>query len=127
MNYSELENKLRELKIEDNIWVIYIGIIFASWYANHLERNYFLYNDTESKKMYRKIMIGIFTILIVIYYYFVKDSVEDIKNIKPTDSEQKKELLTLSLVGSLLIITSGIIFLYIAIKDEDIEVELAFN
>jgi len=127
MSYSELEKKLKELKIEDFIWVIYIGIIYASWYANHLERNYFLYNDQESKKKYRQIMITIFSILIIIYYYFVQDSVEDIKNIRPSDSPQKKELLTLSLVGSLLIITSGIIFLYIALKDEDIEVELAFN
>lgn len=28
MNYNELEDKLKQLKNEDIIWLIYIGIIF---------------------------------------------------------------------------------------------------
>ena len=36
MNYDELNKKLEELKIEDFIWVIYIGIIVLSWYSNSL-------------------------------------------------------------------------------------------
>ena len=41
--------------------------------------------------------------------------------------QKKKELITLSFIASLLIAISGFIFLYIAINDEDINVELAFN
>ena len=33
MNKEELDNKLKELKIEDFIWFIYIGIIILSWYS----------------------------------------------------------------------------------------------
>ena len=43
------------------------------------------------------------------------------------DSNKKKNLTVLSLIGSLLIVISGIIFLHIAIMDEDIDVEIAFN
>lgn len=127
MNYNELNNKLKQLKIEDFIWIIYIGIIFLSWYSNNLERKYYIYNDNLSKEKYRKIIILIFSILIVVYIYFLKDSYNDYKNLKPTDSEQKKQLITLSFISSLLIAISGAIFLYIAIKDEDLNVELAFN
>lgn len=127
MNYDELNNKLRQLNIEDFIWIIYIGIIFLSWYSNSLERNYYIYNDNISKEKYRKIIILIFSTLIIVYLYFLKDSYEDYKNLKPTDSEQKKQLITLSFISSLLIAISGAIFLYIAIKDEDLNVELAFN
>jgi len=127
MNYDDLNNKLKQLKIEDFIWTIYIGIIFLSWYSNNLERKYFVYNDLVSKEKYRKIIILIFSILIVVYLYFLKDSYEDYKNLKQTDSEQKKQLITLSFISSLLIAISGAIFLYIAIKDEDLNVELAFN
>ena len=40
---DELMKKLEQLKIEDYIWVIYIGLIIMSWYANTLERKYFIY------------------------------------------------------------------------------------
>ena len=127
MNSEELNRKLKQLKIEDYIWLIYIGIIILSWYSNNLERKYFIYNDHVSKEKYRKNMILIFSILIVVYLYFLKDSYNDLQNIKPTEKEQTKNLVKLSFVASLLIVISGLIFLYIAIKDEELNVELAFN
>lgn len=127
MNYSELNRKLRQLNIEDFIWLVYIGIILLSWFSNNLERKYFIYNDHVSKEKYRKIMILIFSILIVVYLYFFKDSYDDLKNISSFDSDKQKELTTLSFIGSLLIVISGFIFLCIAIMDEELNVELAFN
>ena len=127
MNYDELSKKLNQLKIEDYIWLIYIGIIFTSWYSNTLERKYFVYNDLKSRDKYRKVMIFIFSILIIVYLYFLKDSFDDIKNLSYYDTEEKRNLTYLSFIASLLIAISGFIFLYIAIKDEGIDVELAFN
>ena len=127
MNYDELSKKLNQLKIEDYIWLIYIGIIFASWYSNTLERKYFVYNDLKSRDKYRKVMSFIFSILIIVYLYFLKDSFDDIKNLSYYDTEEKRNLTYLSFIASLFIAISGFIFLYIAIKDEEIDVELAFN
>lgn len=98
-----------------------------SWYSNNLERKYFIYNDLVSREKYRNMLILIFSILIVVYLYFLKDSFDDIRNLKPYDSENKRNLTYLSFIGSLLIAISGFIFLYIAIRDEEIDVELAFN
>lgn len=127
MNYEEINEKLKILNTEDYIWIIYIGIIFMSWYSNSLERKYFTENDIESKTKYQKIMVLIFTILIVIYLYFLKESINDIKNLKPWDTPKKKNLVYLSFLGSLLIAISGFIFLYISIVDENLDIELAFN
>lgn len=127
MNYNELNEKLSQLKIEDFIWLVYIVIIFMSWYSNSLERKYFLVNDLKSKEQYRKIMITIFSILIIVYLYFLIDSYKDLKSIKYNDSSKKKKLTFFSFIGSLLILISGFIFLYIAILDEELDVELAFN
>ena len=85
-----------------------------------------LYKDIESKKKYRKIMTSIFTILVVVYFYFLLDAYNSLKNIKNKD-EKTKTLLYLSFIASLLIFISGLIFLYISLKDEDLNVELAFN
>jgi len=127
MSYKEIEDRLKDLKIEDFIWIIYLIIIFMSYYSNSLERKYFLYNDINSRDKYRKILISIFSILVVVYLYFLKDSYNDVINLKDDDSVRKKRLVYLSFIGSLLIAISGFIFLYIAYSDEDIDVELAFN
>ncbi len=122
-----VENKLKQLLAEDKIWLIYIGIIFLSWFANSLERKYFVFNDEISKEKYRKVMIFIFSVLIIVYFYFLKSSLNDIKNIKPTDSERKKTLVYLSFFGSFFILVSGLIFLFIALVYDDLSVELALN
>ncbi len=127
MNSDELNKRLKQLKIEDFIWIIYIGIIILSLYSNSLERNYFLYNDYKSKKKYREILILIFSILVIVYLYFLKDSIDDIKNLRQNDSNRKKTLVYLSFIASLLIAISGFIFLFIALVDDNLDIELAFN
>lgn len=127
MNYKEISNKLKEINNEEIIWVIYIGIIILSYYSNDLERKYFINKDLNSKEKYRSIMILIFLILVIVYFYFLSDSYSGIKELKINDNSKKINLTYLSFIASLLIFISGIIFLYIAIEDEDLNVELAFN
>ena len=127
MNYDNINEKLKQLKIEDYIWVIYIGIIFFFFFSNTLERKFFIFNDKNSKNKYQKIMILIFSILIIVYLYFLKSSYDDLKNLKEKDTSKKKNLVFLSFIASLLIAISGFIFLYIAYSDQELDVELAFN
>ena len=101
MNYDNLNEKLKQLKNEDFIWLLYIGIIFLSWFANGLERKYFIYNDLKSKDSYRSIMVLIFVILIIVYFYFLKDSYDDLKKLTISDSNNKKKLTYLSFIGLL--------------------------
>lgn len=127
MNYDEINQKIKEINTEDMIWVIYLGIIFLSFISNSLEKKYYLKNDLVSREKYQKIMIFIFAVLLIVYLYFLKSSINSIKKLKPRDSNKKKELVYLSFFASLLITISGVIFLYIAIKDDNLDVELAFN
>lgn len=119
-----INEKLKQLQIEDFVWLIYIGIIFLSWYANDLERKYFIFNDHKSKEEYRKIMILIFSILIIVYAYFLFDSYKSLEGIQNKESAR---LNYISFIASLLIFISGILLLYIAYKDRDLNVEIAFN
>lgn len=120
-------DKLEDIKIENFVWVIYIGIIILSWYANIKEKKFLLYDDEVSRKEYRNIMIFIFTILVIIYAYFANDSYGDLKKLKDSDTDKKKVLHYASFIGSFLVLISGIIFLCIVIVDEEINVEIAFN
>ena len=123
MTEEDVKNRLKQIKIEDYIWIIYIGIIFLSLYSNELERKYFTNKDIESKNKYRKINTFIFSILFIVYSYFLYSSYSDLKN----KNNNKKELVTLSFIASLLVFISGSIFLYISLVDNNIDVEIAFN
>ena len=126
-NMSEKEERLKDIKTENAIWVVYIGIIILSWYANSKEKHFVLYNDEKSKKEYQNLMILIFSVLVIAYYYFAKDSLKDYQKLTPFDSKKKKNLTTVSLIASIFILVSGLILLGIAITDEDIDIEIAFN
>lgn len=119
--------RLEDIKIENIVWIIYIGIIILSWYANSKEKKYLLYKDLLSKKEHQNLLILIFTILVIIYFYFAKSGYEDILNLTSYDSPKKQMLTKFAFIGSFLILVSGIIYLVLAILDDEIEIELAFN
>lgn len=120
-------DRLKDIKVENFIWIIYIGIIVLSYIANSKEKNFILTNNEDSKHEYQILMITIFTILLFIYYYFVTDSIKDVKSLKNDDDLKKVLLNYASLIGSIFILISGIIFLLIAILDDNIDTEIAFN
>ena len=124
---NNVSNRLKEIKIENYIWIIYLGIIFLSYYSNSLECDYLINNNYISKDKYKSIMTFIFIILVLIYLYFLVDSYGSIKNIDINNMNETDRLSLLSLIGSLLVFISGLIFLYISIKDKDMNIELAFN
>lgn len=92
-----------------------------------MKKNYFLTNNQISKEKYRNILIFIFSVALLVYTYFLYDSYKDYKNLSIYNNKKKKDFTKYSLIGSILIFIAGAIFLYIAINDQDIEVELAFN
>ena len=127
MNNSEVKKRLKEIVNEDRIWIIYLGIIILSYISNYYESKYFLNNDLISKEKYKQIVTIIFAILVVVYLYFLKSSVDDLLNLKNTDSIRKKRLVYLSFIASLFIAISGFIYLYISLVDDNLDIELAFN
>lgn len=46
-------DKLKDIKNENNIWFIYIGIIVLSWYANSKEKDFILHDNETSRKEYQ--------------------------------------------------------------------------
>ena len=120
-------DRLKDIQIENLVWVIYIGIIVLSWYANSKEKQFILFQDEKSRQEYQNLLILIFTILIFIYFYFTKDSYEDLQSLQKGDTSKKKILTYDSFTGSVLILISGFIFLGIAILDDNIDTEIAFN
>lgn len=117
--------RIKKIEIENNIWIIYLGIIFICFLANSYEKDYFLTQNQNSKNTYRKLNILVFSILIIVYSYFENDSIKSFKNKNKSIKQYKYD--TLSLIATTLVLISGIIFLYILIVDEDLLEEITFN
>lgn len=122
---DSIDKRLRQIKIENNIWIIYIIIIIFSIYANSKEKDYFLTNNQNSKEIYRKINTIIFITLILVYSYFEKDALSSFQNKNRSQTKQKYDKL--SFVATTLVLISGFIYLYIIINDEELEEEIAFS
>jgi uncharacterized membrane protein len=122
MNNSE---RINQIKTENYIWIIYLIIIGLSYCANFYETEYFLNNEPKNKENYRLLNIIVFGTLIVVYSYFEKESYKEL--LKETNSKTKKQYEELIFIASTFILISGLIFFYIAIKDENLETEIAFN
>lgn len=120
-----INKRLKQIKIENNIWIVYIIIIIFSIYANSKEKDYFLTGNNYSKEIYRKINATIFIVLILVYSYFEKDALDSFKEKNKSTTQQKYD--TLSLIATTAVLISGIIFLYIIISDKNLDEEIAFN
>ena len=122
---EKIQKRIKQIKIENNIWIIYLFIIILSYYANYKEKDFFLNNNQESKETYRKINALIFSILIIVYSYFEIDAITSLKNSQKTAQNNNYDIL--SFIATTAVLMSGIIFLYIIINDKDLEEEIAFN
>lgn len=119
------EKRINQINTENKIWIIYLIIIVFSFYANNLEKDYFLKKNEKSKEQYRKINTIIFIILILVYSYFEKDALASFNNKNKSKKEQEYD--TLILIATTMVLISGFIFLYIILEDKDLIEEIAFS
>lgn len=122
---GELIERLKLLKAEDIIWTILIGLLLLSFYANAIERDYLIHGNLISKEKYRHLQIFIFVVATLTYLFYVIYDFKDMVQLKETDSSKKVEHTYLSFIASLFILIAGIIFIYIAVTDTELETEIS--
>lgn len=112
---NNLEEILKELQIEDFIWIIYIFLSIFALVSNHFERQYDITGDKIDKKLFRRINTTIFTITFFIYVYFI---FLNIKNLKKLDSKSSPlRILTANsnFIAASLFLIGGTIYLLTSI------------
>lgn len=118
---------IRQIEDENFIWVIYLVIIGVSFLSNKYELDYYKNGNEASKERYRTLNIFIFSVVFIVYLYFLKGNYEVVKNLNCYDTKSKIKFNELNFLASILIAVAGAILLYIAIFDKDLETEIAFN
>lgn len=122
---NELEKRLKEIKIENIAFGIFIILIILAYYANDLEIDFFLNNNKNSQRKYYYTMIFIFSVVVIISAYYFYQAYQEIISIKNDGSLKKQKYANLDLIASGAALIAGLIYLYIAITDTEIEAEIS--
>ena len=123
---NDVEKKLKRLKNEDIIWIIYFFIVVFALYSNKLDRDYLLKKDKDAYKREKSINITIFFIAFFIYLYFLLLLTEDLGNMEKNFDNPSYRSTFIQLIAAILFLIGGAIYLIneITRKDDDLDVGL---
>ena len=107
----DILNRLKRLKTEDFIWIIYFFIAAFAIISNAFEKDYIKTNNITSFRKSKNINIVLFFIAFFIYLYFVLLFTKDLSNMERNFNNSKYRNTFLQLIASLLFLIGGAIYL----------------
>ncbi len=125
---SEVTRKLKELKIEDYIWLVYYFIVTFAIISNQYERNYVITKDKSSQKKSNKINRTILITAFFIYLYFVLLSFKNIDILKRKGNTKEVRYAFQNLIAQILFLVGGAYSIYADFdaKNTDVDVAIGF-
>lgn len=117
--------RIEEIDKENIILVIFVGIIILAYIANLIEKRYFRYGNDSDRRDYYYVQSSIFIIVVILNIYYVYNSYMVVSNLSPDISEESKRYAYLDFVASVIALVAGLILLYIAITDTNLESEIS--
>lgn len=119
------DKRIEEIDKENIILVIFVLIIVLAYIANEIEKKYFRYGNDIDKKNYYYIQVGLFIVVVIINIYYVYNSYKTVSNLTFDMSEESKRYAYLDFVAAVIALVAGLILLYIAITDTNLESEIS--
>ena len=114
--------RLKEIKINDFIFVVYIVISIAAIICNNIEEDN-IKNNKESTKVITSIRSAIIIVGIIIYLYFVYTSYKNFKNPNKNLSKKDKKANNYALLSSILFLIASIIVFYVNLLNTNEEID----
>ena len=114
--------RLKEIKINDIIFVVYIVISIAAIICNNIEEDN-IKNNKESTKVITGIRTAIIIVGILIYLYFVYTSYKNFKNPDKNLSNKDKKANNYALLSSILFLIASIIVFYVNLLNTNEEID----
>lgn len=115
--------KLRDIQIENFIWIVYLFISTAALISNYFESDFIKTNNGKDYKIFKKINITIFIVAFFIYLYFLYRNFKNVSELKKNASNDKKVLFAqINVIAAILFLVGGILYLYTESNDIDQEI-----
>lgn len=123
---NDISKKLKRLRNEDFIWIVYFFIVVFALYSNKLDRDYLFKKDNEAYKREKYINITIFFIAFFIYLYFLLLLTEDLGSMEKNFNDPAYRSTFIQLIAAILFLIGGAIYLIneITRKDDTLDVGL---
>ena len=109
---NDLQRKLKLLKEEDFIWLIYFFIIIFALISNNFERDSLIYQNNISSNNAKKINSTILIVAFLIYLYFVITTIENFDLLKRNGSRKEVRVAFERLIANILFLVAGAIAIY---------------
>lgn len=119
LQMNNIRKTLKELEIEDIIWIITLFSAIWAIISNKFEREYLLTKNKKSKTTYKTINVTLLTISFFVYLYFLLLSYSRVKEINPQTSFKQARLTNLNFIGAILFIIAALISIIVEIYSED--------
>lgn len=104
--------RLKEIKINDFIFIIYIVLSITAIICNNIEEKN-IKNGEGDTKIISSIRTAIVIVGILIYIYFTYTSYQNVKNPNKNTNEKDKKANNYVLLSSILFLIGSIIILYV--------------
>ena len=114
--------KLKEIKIENFIWIIYFFITISALVSNYYEEDYIKTKSSKDYRIFKNINVTLFTVAFFIYLYFVYLNYKNITNLRKNTSSKKVLYANINFIAAILFLIGGILYLYTEINNNDIEI-----
>lgn len=122
---NDLFRKLKLLKEEDFIWLIYYFIITFALVANELERRYLINNKEPEINVAKKINSTILIIAFIIYLYFVVVTIQNFDILKKNGSRKEVRVAFERLIANIIFLVAGAIAIYADYDSNTIGTDIA--
>lgn len=119
---DEINNKIKEIKIENIVIYIYFILLIVYLYANKVEINYLYFKNELDKEKYKNLLYIFFGISLIISLLFAINNIKELYEYE--ENIEVYKLKKLSALSGILIVITTIIYLYIIYKDENINLEI---
>ena len=109
---NDVMRKLRLLKEEDFIWLIYFFIITYALISNKFEKDFLINKNRASLNTAQHINTTVLIIAFFIYLYFVIVTIENFDLLKQKGSTKEVRVAMETLIANILFLVAGAISLY---------------
>ena len=116
---EDILESLKELNIEDKIWITYFFLAGFAIYSNHLERISVLNQDRNARLQYKTINITLLSIAFFIYLYFVMLAYSRFKLNNPNTTFKQLRIREANFIAAVLVLLATIIYFITSILSDD--------
>lgn len=112
MNYTE---DLREVTINEWIWIIFVILSLANIYGDELEIHSLKEKHCRDKKA-KKVFLITASIALIIYFYFMKNSYNKLQKLKSQNKDTR--LQEINFLGNTLVFLGALTLIYFNINNK---------